>query len=100
MISSPIQNSGRHVTSSTANVIQPPVEIRWITDIPGGLPDVDIRAVADLTVEYAVGGKSLFGVGSYRGPCTPPNTTPHHYTFVLIATDFSRYSRRSPDRRR
>jgi Raf kinase inhibitor-like YbhB/YbcL family protein len=35
-----------------------------------------------------VGGKSLFGVGSYRGPCTPPNTTPHHYTFVLIATDF------------
>jgi Raf kinase inhibitor-like YbhB/YbcL family protein len=35
-----------------------------------------------------VGGKSLFGVGSYRGPCTPPNTTPHHDTFVLIATDF------------
>ena len=25
---------------------------------------------------------------STRGPCTPPNTTPHHYTFVLIATDF------------
>ena len=35
-----------------------------------------------------VGGKSLFGVGTYRGPCTPPNTTPHHYTFVLVATDF------------
>jgi len=35
-----------------------------------------------------VGGKSLFNVGSYRGPCTPPNTTPHHYTFTLIATDF------------
>ena len=35
-----------------------------------------------------VGGKSLFGVGTYRGPCTPPNTTPHHYTFVLIASDF------------
>jgi Raf kinase inhibitor-like YbhB/YbcL family protein len=35
-----------------------------------------------------VGGKSLFNVGSYRGPCTPPNVTPHHYTFVLIATDF------------
>jgi Raf kinase inhibitor-like YbhB/YbcL family protein len=35
-----------------------------------------------------VGGKSQFGVGTYRGPCTPPNTTPHHYTFVLIATDF------------
>ena len=35
-----------------------------------------------------VGGKSLMGVGNYSGPCTPPNATPHHYTFVLIATDF------------
>jgi Raf kinase inhibitor-like YbhB/YbcL family protein len=35
-----------------------------------------------------VGGKSLFGVGHYSGPCTPPNTQPHHYSFVLIATDF------------
>jgi Raf kinase inhibitor-like YbhB/YbcL family protein len=35
-----------------------------------------------------VGGKSTQGVGFYSGPCTPPNTTPHHYTFVLVATDF------------
>ncbi len=35
-----------------------------------------------------VGGKSQMGVGHYSGPCTPPNATPHHYTFVLIATDF------------
>jgi hypothetical protein len=35
-----------------------------------------------------VGGKSTQGVGFYSGPCTPPGTTPHHYTFVLIATDF------------
>jgi len=35
-----------------------------------------------------VGGKSLMGVGHYSGPCTPPNASPHHYTFVLIATDF------------
>jgi hypothetical protein len=35
-----------------------------------------------------VGGKSTMGVGNYSGPCTPPGTTPHHYTFVLIATDF------------
>jgi Raf kinase inhibitor-like YbhB/YbcL family protein len=34
-----------------------------------------------------VGGKSTMGVGNYSGPCTPRNTTPHHYTFVL-ATDF------------
>ncbi len=36
-----------------------------------------------------VGGKSLMGVGNYSGPCTPPNQMPHHYTFVLVATDFA-----------
>jgi Raf kinase inhibitor-like YbhB/YbcL family protein len=35
-----------------------------------------------------VGGKSTMGVGHYEGPCTPPNQTAHHYTFILIATDF------------
>ncbi len=25
-------------------------------------------------------------MGHYSGPCTPPGT-PHHYTFVIIATD-------------
>src|SRR6266568_7825224 len=35
-----------------------------------------------------IGGKSTQGVAYYSGPCTPPNATPHHYTFVLIATDF------------
>ena len=34
-----------------------------------------------------VGGKSTQGVGHYSGPCTPPGT-PHHYTFVIIGTDF------------
>ena len=34
-----------------------------------------------------VGGKSTQGVGFYSGPCTPPAVQPHHYTFVLIATD-------------
>jgi Raf kinase inhibitor-like YbhB/YbcL family protein len=33
-----------------------------------------------------VGGKSTRGVGYYSGPCTPPGS-PHHYTFVVIATD-------------
>ncbi|HEY2529803.1 MAG TPA: YbhB/YbcL family Raf kinase inhibitor-like protein [Xanthobacteraceae bacterium] len=37
--------------------------------------------------EKYVGGKSTQGVGFFSGPCTPPGTTPHHYTFVLIATD-------------
>jgi len=34
-----------------------------------------------------VGGKSTQGVGFFSGPCTPPGTSPHHYTFVVIATD-------------
>jgi Raf kinase inhibitor-like YbhB/YbcL family protein len=34
-----------------------------------------------------VGGKATQGTGFYNGPCTPPNVQPHHYTFVLVATD-------------
>jgi Raf kinase inhibitor-like YbhB/YbcL family protein len=33
-----------------------------------------------------VGGKSTQGVGFYSGPCTPPGS-PHHYTFIVVATD-------------
>jgi Raf kinase inhibitor-like YbhB/YbcL family protein len=35
-----------------------------------------------------VGGKGTAGAAYYLGPCTPPNQMAHHYTFVLIATDF------------
>jgi len=34
-----------------------------------------------------VGGKATQGNGVFNGPCTPPNVQPHHYTFVLVATD-------------
>ena len=34
-----------------------------------------------------VGGKGTAGLGYYLGPCTPPVTGLHHYTFTLIATD-------------
>jgi Raf kinase inhibitor-like YbhB/YbcL family protein len=34
-----------------------------------------------------VGGKSTQGVGFYSGPCAPAGIQPHHYTFVLVATD-------------
>jgi Raf kinase inhibitor-like YbhB/YbcL family protein len=37
--------------------------------------------------EKYVGGKSTQGVGFFSGPCTPPGVSPHHYTFVLVATD-------------
>ena len=43
--------------------------------------------VSKQTEKY-VGGKNTPGVGFYSGPCTPPNQTAHHYTFVLVATDF------------
>ena len=33
-----------------------------------------------------VGGKGTAGQSTYMGPCTPPGV-PHHYTFVIIATD-------------
>ena len=33
-----------------------------------------------------VGGKGTAGQAHYLGPCTPPGP-PHHYTFILIATD-------------
>jgi hypothetical protein len=33
-----------------------------------------------------VGGESTMKVGTYSGPCTPAGA-PHHYTFILIATD-------------
>lgn len=34
-----------------------------------------------------VGGTSTMKLGHYFGPCTPPNTDWHHYTFTLVATD-------------
>ena len=37
--------------------------------------------------EKYVGGKSTMNLPHYFGPCTPPNQSPHHYTFILIATD-------------
>lgn len=35
-----------------------------------------------------VGGKNGFGATIFGGPCAPPNTSPHHFVFVLVATDF------------
>ena len=41
--------------------------------------------VSKQTDKY-VGGKSTMNLPHYFGPCTPPGP-PHHYTFMLIATD-------------
>ena len=60
----------------------------WVAyGIPASVTGFAEGEVSKASDKY-VGGKSTMGVGFYSGPCTPPNVTPHHYTFVLIATDF------------
>jgi Raf kinase inhibitor-like YbhB/YbcL family protein len=54
--------------------------------------------VSQLNDKY-VGGKSTQGLGYYFGPCTPPATGMHHYTFTLIATDLDRRVAARPDAR-
>ncbi len=62
--------------------------VHWVAyGIPASVAGFAEGEVSKLTDRY-VGGKSTRGVGFYSGPCTPPNTMPHHYTFVLVATDF------------
>ncbi len=61
--------------------------IHWVAyGIPG-----DLRGFAEGEVSKDgpkfVGGKSTVGFSHYFGPCTPPKTGYHHYTFTLIATD-------------
>lgn len=60
----------------------------WVAyGIPAAVTSFDEGEVSKASDKY-VGGKSTQGVSFYSGPCTPPNTTPHHDTFVRIATDF------------
>jgi hypothetical protein len=59
----------------------------WVAyGIPANVTSFAEGEVSKPSDKY-VGGKSSQGVGYYSGPCTGPGT-PHHYTFVLIATDF------------
>ena len=58
----------------------------WVAyGIPASVTSFAEGEVSKPSEKY-VGGKSTRGVGNYSGPCTPPGT-PHHYTFVVIATD-------------
>jgi hypothetical protein len=51
-------------------------------------PDVTSLAEGEASKpsDKYVGGNSTQGVATYSGPCPPPGS-PHHYTFVVIATD-------------
>ena len=58
----------------------------WVAyGIPASVTSFAEGEVSKPSEKY-VGGKSTQGVGNYSGPCTPPGT-PHHYTFVVVATD-------------
>jgi len=61
--------------------------IHWVAY---GIP-ADVAGFAEGEVSKAspkfVGGRTRRGVDFYSGPCTPPDSAPRHYTFVLIATD-------------
>src|SRR5919201_41494 len=58
----------------------------WVAyGIPASVTSFAEGEVSKPSDKY-VGGKSTQGVGNFSGPCTPPGT-PHHYTFVVVATD-------------
>src|SRR5215470_8763628 len=58
----------------------------WVAyGIPASVTSFAEGEVSKPSDKY-VAGKSTLGVGTYFGPCTPPGT-PHHYTFIIVATD-------------
>jgi Raf kinase inhibitor-like YbhB/YbcL family protein len=62
--------------------------VHWIAyGIPASVTGFSEGEVSKASDKY-VGGKGTAGGGAttYMGPCTPPGA-PHHYTFILIATD-------------
>jgi hypothetical protein len=59
----------------------------WVAyGIPASVTSFAEGEVSKLSDKY-VAGKSTLGLGNYFGPCTPPGP-PHHYTFIIVATDF------------
>jgi Raf kinase inhibitor-like YbhB/YbcL family protein len=61
--------------------------VHWVAyGIPASVTGFAEGEVSKESDKY-VGGKSTPGLSHYFGPCTPPKTGYHHYTFTLIATD-------------
>lgn len=61
--------------------------VHWVAyGIPASVAGFAEGEVSQLGDKY-VGGMSTIKLGHYFGPCTPPKTGFHHYTFTLIATD-------------
>ena len=60
--------------------------VHWIAyGIPASVTGFSEGEVSKASDKY-VGGKGTAGASTYMGPCMPPGA-PHHYTFILIATD-------------
>jgi Raf kinase inhibitor-like YbhB/YbcL family protein len=60
--------------------------IHWVAyGIPANVTSL-AEGEASRPSDKFVGGKNAFGIPTYSGPCPPPGS-PHHYTFVMIATD-------------
>jgi Raf kinase inhibitor-like YbhB/YbcL family protein len=61
----------------------------WVAyGIPASITGFAEDAVSKTSDQY-VSGKSTQGVGFYSGPCIPGGFPAHHYTFILVATDFA-----------
>lgn len=61
--------------------------VHWVAyGIPANVTGFAENEVSGPSPKYT-GGKGTAGLASYTGPCTPPGTGLHHYTFTLIATD-------------
>ncbi len=61
--------------------------VHWVAyGIPASVTSFAEGEVSGPSSKY-VGGESTPKLAHYFGPCTPPKTGLHHYTFTLIATD-------------
>lgn len=61
--------------------------IHWLAyNIPASVDGFAEGETSQPSPKYT-GGKGTAGLATYTGPCTPPGTDVHHYTFTLIATD-------------
>jgi Raf kinase inhibitor-like YbhB/YbcL family protein len=61
--------------------------VHWVAyGIPAEITGFAEGEVSKESPKY-VGGKNAGGLPHYFGPCPPPRTGLHHYTFTLIATD-------------
>jgi phosphatidylethanolamine-binding protein (PEBP) family uncharacterized protein len=61
--------------------------VHWLAyGIPASVQELK-EGEASKSSDKFVGGVNIAKTLVYFGPCAPPNTTPHHYEFTLIATD-------------